>query len=124
MSMSRRRDRRPTVSTRCQESARGAIAYHLKRIFLLPKKKTPITGYLETFIVMVSFFLSPQPSLLAPEKPAREVQIVETAQRKASRKKSVGGRERWGKKPSSLPLPFFRFFSPAFFCATIHCLNS
>ena len=79
------------------------------------KKKTPITGYLETFIVMVSFFLSPQPSLLAPEKPARGVQIVETAQRKASRKQSVGGRERWGKKPSSLPLPFFRFFSPAFF---------
>jgi len=72
---------------------------------------------------MVSFFLSPQPSLLAPEKPVPGVQIEETAQRKASRKKALGQRER-GKKPSSLSLPFFRFFSSALFCTTIHCLNS
>ena len=59
--------------------------------------------------------------MLATEEPIPGVRVVGTVQRKAAEKKRWGQGEK-GKKPSSLPIPFFRFFPSAPFCATLHCL--
>ena len=107
--VNRRADRRPTVSTRCQESARDAIAYQLMK-FPFHSKKTPV-GCLETFIVVLScrYFSRPQPSLLAPKKPIPGVQIVGQWKEK-QQKKNVVARERRGRNP-----PLSQFLSFAFF---------
>ena len=47
--------------------------------------------------------------MLATEEPIPGVRLVGTVQRKAAEKKRWGQGEK-GKKPSCLPIPFFRFF--------------
>ena len=47
--------------------------------------------------------------MLATEEPIPGVRVVGTVQRKAAEKKRWGQGEK-GKKPSSLPIPSFRFF--------------
>ena len=117
--MNRRADRRPTVSTRYQESARGAKAYLLMKFPFYSKKKRLIVGCLETFIVVLlcCYFLRPQPSLPAPKKPIPGVQIVATVKRKAA-EKNVVARER---REETLVSP--NSFLSLFFPSALHCLN-
>ena len=49
--------------------------------------------------------------MLATEEPIQRSPVSGDGAKKSSRKKSVGaGQGEKGKKPSSLPIPFFRFF--------------
>ena len=88
--MNRRADRRPTISTRCQESARGAIAYQLMKTFLLFWKKRLVAGYLKTFIVLVSFFLTAKAESASARKAYSRRSDSGDGAKKCEQKKELG----------------------------------
>ena len=90
------------------------------------KKKRLIAGYLKTLMALLSFFLTATAESAGARKaPNSRRSDSGTVQRKADVKKRVAeGRKRGRMKPSSLPLPFFRFFFLCSVCTTLHCLNT
>ena len=88
--MNRRADRRPTISTRCQESARGATAYQLMKTFLLFWKKRLVAGYLKTFIVLVSFFLTAKAESASARKAYSRRSDSGDGAKKCEQKKELG----------------------------------
>ena len=80
------------------------------------KKNRLIVGYLEKFIVLLSFFLTATAESASAKKAYSRSPDGGDSEKESSRKKRCGQGEK-GKKPSSLPIPFFRFFplrSPLF----------
>ena len=96
---------------------------------LLPKKKKKrlIAGYLNTLMALLSFFLTATAESAGARKApnSRRSDSVGRCKEKRAKKKEVlrAGTEK-GKKPSSLPFPFFRFFFLCSLCTTLHRLNT